>query len=1098
MYLKKLEIFGFKSFAEKTLLEFQPGITAVVGPNGCGKSNIFDSIRWVLGEQSMKELRGAAREDVIFNGTQTNPALGMCEVSLTFSNESRALPVEYDEVTVSRRLYRSGESQYLLNKTIVRLRDVQELFMGTGVGAEAYSLLPQGKVDMVVSAKPEERRSILDEASGITKYKAKKREALNKLKDTDNNLLRLNDIVTEVKRQIASSERQANKARRYKEKFDKLKAMDIFYARFQRDDWARRTTSINERLSGLAERERVFTQEIEAVSSQLTDRINAVGELDQIVSDSRARIIKLDGQIDLNRRQIEFGQERVATLDSEAQRMAAQKDQLTGRCQVHQEKIDDVLREISQISQRAQTQAEELRTRKAGLTVLEEAVGAAQEEIGKNEERSLGLAEAQVASRNAVTDIVKETQGALARQRRLEIERDKVDQEYAQIVEKGNAAAAQINILEAELSRIQVERSRQLADLNEWREQSVMLKNALDAEEKKRIFLRSQREFIERMNEQYTDMPDAVVEGRLIASLPPGEQKTGILGKIKSVQPIVSQDMRDAIEGNWNVEPRTLYEIDCEMKFVELDLGQIDLRIDEISRKIEALTEQMEIVTAQVASQEDRVGAVEAALREQETNCSVLRSQKQEIEHQALKIQEEIALIASEMSDAQTAIQSAHQKEAAAQDRLLSVEQAIRDCRDAIKAKQAWISLKMEEKEQIAVGIAQLETEIQSVQAKLQSLALNEKTFSDALANAVQEIAAIAAQLQTQEGKRLEYETEMESAATQIDAIGEDKDRAQAELNEYLMNKEELGLQINSARAQMNSLQEEIDALKQERHEFQLDQQKAAFGEKGIKDRIAQAYKVDIDDAAVEDLRPEVRALISTLDAAQMENFACELEDLRRQCEAFGPVNLVAIDEYEELKQRFEFLTKQQADLLEAKSQLMSTITKINRSTRQMFMDTFTRVSEEFRIYFRMLFGGGEAELVLLDPENVLESGIDIIARPPGKKLQNISLLSGGEKTLTAIALIFGVFKVNPSPFCVLDEIDAALDESNVGRFSGLLKEFAKISQFIVITHNKKTMSGADAMYGVTMPETGISRIVSVKFSPAEVIAEARAVAAAA
>jgi chromosome segregation protein len=289
--------------------------------------------------------------------------------------------------------------------------------------------------------------------------------------------------------------------------------------------------------------------------------------------------------------------------------------------------------------------------------------------------------------------------------------------------------------------------------------------------------------------------------------------------------------------------------------------------------------------------------------------------------------------------------------------------------------------------------------------------------------------------------------------------------------------KEDAARRINAMRSNMRSFEEELDGLKQQAYQQQLNGQELSYGEKGIIDRLTQTYKIDINNVPEEVTQQDLGGL-----SADSEEFVQTLEELRKQCDSFGSVNLVAIEEYEELKQRFEFLTKQQVDLLEAKSHLMNTIQKINRSTRQMFMETFTKVSEEFRIYFRMLFGGGDAELILLDPENVLESGIDIIARPPGKKLQNISLLSGGEKTLTAIALIFGVFKVNPSPFCVLDEIDAALDESNVGRFSFLLKEFANISQFIVITHNKKTMSGSNVMYGVTMPETGISRVVSVKF----------------
>ncbi|MCK5213991.1 MAG: hypothetical protein KAR05_01400, partial [Candidatus Omnitrophica bacterium] len=401
-----------------------------------------------------------------------------------------------------------------------------------------------------------------------------------------------------------------------------------------------------------------------------------------------------------------------------------------------------------------------------------------------------------------------------------------------------------------------------------------------------------------------------------------------------------------------------------------------------------------------------------------------------------------------------------------------------------IKEKQSWISSQAKKREETTVSIAQLETEVSSVEDRRISHIDNLSIHTETLDGSLDEIKNIEEEFIELGEKKEQFQTEIGSLQIKIEELKDQKTFLVGELKKFEMEKKEVATRIESVRSEMSQLDQKIDDNKNTIHAREMNEQEIVFKEKEIKDRLMQAYKIDWETYIVamnspEETKEEGSAPEVTVNQAETE---AEIERLRKRCDSFGSVNLVAIEEYEELKERFEFLTRQQSDLISAKESLHQTIRKINRQTRQMFMDTFTKVSEEFRIYFRMLFGGGDAQLIIVDPDNVLESGIDIIARPPGKKLQNISLLSGGEKTLTAIALIFGVFKVNPSPFCVLDEIDAALDESNVGRFSYLLQDFAKIAQFIVITHNKKTISSADVLYGITMQETGVSRVVSVKF----------------
>lgn len=1134
MYFKKLEIFGFKSFADKTVLNLEPGITAVVGPNGCGKSNVFDSIRWVLGEQSVKELRGASMEDVIFNGTQSKPALGFAEVSLTFSNEARMLDIEYDEVTVTRRLFRSGESEYLLNKTKVRLKDIQELLMGTGMGTQAYSMVQQGKVDRVVSAKPEERRAIFDEASGITKYKAKKREALNKLKDTENNLLRINDIVIEVKRQIASIERQANKARKYKVEYERLQGLEVRYAKTQLMTFTDRKSEIEAKLSSIRQRKQEIEQKINALSDQLTNQLNYLDEVEQKINAVRSEEIKLEGQIDINNKQIVFNQERIENIETNASKISEQKEQLKSRCAQQQEKIEDVKESVRIVEQMLVAGENQLNEKRETLIGLQKAIDEAKNKIKSDEEKILNLTSKQVSIRNVLTDVMKDMQGALARKRRLEFENTKVSSERQEVEEKLSSIQGQISSIRESIDLVSEEKRKQKALFSQQLNVRRRLEATIQEQEKRKMFLISQKDFIEKMHAQYEDMPDPVVEGRLLTQMAPEEHHTGIIGKVKSVKLASGGSIFQSLKDKFgNAEAGQLYEIICETKFIELDPQQISTRISEISSQVEFLISRRDNVDVMLKNQENICERLENEIQAKEKAFSVLSAQKQDILSEEKKLDGELELIDGELIEVKEQLVQIKKKEDEQNYELDTINQEINWCQNDIKDKQTDISNKQHVREGVTVNIAQLETEMQSNRDKLKSQQSNYSMFVETLDGWLEEIKKIDDEVVQQLEKKEKYVLENQQLDAVVGQLKEKKGSLDGVLQGHESEKQEASQMVHSVRAEVRSLENEDESLQQEVHDIQMNEQELTFNVKGIKDRLIQSYSIDIDsyqepeevseevvaeegvsaesaevsvnegetseqvsnenagiqEAAEELLAaiplPATRAVKQKAEEVPMtiEEMEAEIEKLQKRCKGFGSVNLVAIEEYEELKKRFEFLTSQQADLLEAKAQLMSTIGKINRSTRQLFMDTFTKVSEEFRIYFRMLFGGGEAQLILQDPDNVLESGIDIIARPPGKKLQNISLLSGGEKTLTAIAMIFGVFKVNPSPFCVLDEIDAALDESNVGRFSYLLKEFSKIAQFVVITHNKKTISCADVMYGVTMPETGVSKLVSVKFA---------------
>ncbi len=1112
MYFKKLEIFGFKSFADKTVLNFEPGITAIVGPNGCGKSNVFDAIRWGLGEQSIRELRGTVKEDVIFHGTDTKPSLGFAEVSLTFSNTQRILPIEYDEVTITRRLFRSGESEYLINKTVVRLKDIQELLMGTGIGEEAYSLIQQGNVDLIVNAKPEERRVLLDEASGITKYKAKKKEALSKLKDTENNLLRVNDIVGEIKRQISSIERQAKKARRYKEEFEKLKQLEIIFATRQMRAFFMQKDSLNEQMQALKDKESALSAEHERLSTELEAYTDRLADIEQQINNIRTEEVRLDSQIDMANKQIAFNKERIAVLTEEDKKALVRKDELIRQCEIQQGKLEQLRQEYSSLEEGIKEKEVILSERRDELSCLQSSIDTAMAGIKEHEEAILSLASRQVTLRNELTDVMKEIQGALAKKRRLELENEKVMDERRMIEERLTEIKQQRDSLRSEINHLCEQKVSAIELLEEEKENLSEIEQELGILEKKKVFFESQKEFIEKLHTQYEDIPDPVIKGRLITGILPSQEQTGFIGKVTDIKKLGEKQTDILNSCITPIEGGDLYEVICESKFIELDPQQISLKIDTIIKQIHNMHGKREVSSAKIKEQSRIIEGLDIEIIDMEKKLSVLDSQQQDILRETQKLREEIDIVCSEIVEADTIINSARKKEEELNFELDTVTQDIEWKQTDIKDKQEWINLRLKENEQKLITIPQIEKEISALREKLDSFSETQKMFSATLDNLLEEIKQIEDDIVERATKRNGYEKDIELMAEQIEKTMSQKDVLSRSLSDYEQSRVEVGARLESLRSEISILEQELGDVRSQIHECRLAEQEVVFNEKGIKDRLKQVYKIDldeeiseavdgqennetilIDDSVDNNIRigndvasgDSVVRAISEHEAYlwEMDKLQMEIERLRKRCDSFGNVNLVAIEEYEQLKERFEFFTKQQSDLLESRSRLMATIKKINRSTREMFMDTFTKVNEQFRVYFRTLFGGGDGQLVLLDPENVLESGIDIVARPPGKKTQNISLLSGGEKSLTAIALIFGVFKVKPSPFCVLDEIDAALDESNVDRFSYLLKDFSKIAQFIVITHNKKTIAKADVLYGITMQERGVSRVVSVKFS---------------
>ncbi len=988
------------------------------------------------------------------------------------------LPTEYDEVTVTRRLFRSGESEYLLNKTIVRLKDILELFMGTGIGAEAYSLVQQGRVDLIVSAKPEDRRVIIDEAAGITKYKSKKREALSKLQDTENNLLRINDIILEVKRQIASLERQANKARKYKEEFEKLKTFEVKLARHQLGDFLSQGTQIQKLQEELILQETKLNEEMNHFNGVINQENGITEELNRKISAIHAEEMKLENQIEIANNQIGFNTERLQGIQNDDDRLGQQRQQLLERCRLQQEKIQSLNEALSALRDTTVKNTQLFAEKQQSLLTIAETIQGTKDSIKQEEEKILSLTARQITFNNDLTEVMKEFQGFLARKRRLDLENEKVIMEKDQVDNRLKGILESVNGCVNQISDLKVQQESKNQSIAALRSRQTAVEQTIEDLERKKLFLKSQKEFIEDLKIQYHDISDPAVEGMLLSSIPMDKNK-GIIGKVKAVNAVDPQRMASIKAHFPGLSAESLYEIICETKFIELDPQKIADKIEELSRDIDIQVKEKENIFLEAKTQEDIVSSISRIIHELERELSSYEAQKNNILEESNKLVSELDIVSREIREARSAMAALKEKEDGLSKQLEVVGQEIHICRGQIKESQELIAAKSQEREDTTVSIAHLETEIEMNLETEKTQNENLTMFAEAVVSAESEIKILDQEAINNVAKRQEIEKENEVIESKIQEITQSKDALKGSVAGYEMQKKEVAARLSKVHGDIAALQKQIEDLKVKLHNFQMKNQELSFSEKSIKDRLLQTYRINFDELSpepVSQIEPEESQPFNS------EQLLAEIEQLRRRCESFGSVNLIAIDEFDELKQRFEFLAKQQSDLLTAKEALHDTITKINRTTRQLFLDTFTKVSEEFRIYFRMLFGGGEAQLLLVDPENVLESGIEIIARPPGKKLQSISLLSGGEKTLAAIALIFGVFKVRPSPFCILDEIDAALDESNVGRFGYLLKDFSKIAQFIVITHNKKTIANANVMYGITMQETGISKIVSVKF----------------
>ena len=1061
MYFKKLELIGFKSFCDKTTLNFEPGITAVVGPNGCGKSNIFDSIRWVLGEQSAKSLRGSEMLDVIFNGTDTKEPLSMAEVSLTFDNTSRFFNVDHPEVLITRRLFRSGESEYLLNKATVRLKDILDILLGTGIGAESYSIIAQGKIDLVLSSRPEDRRIVFDEASGISKYKAQKRETTRKLDETEQNLLRVNDIVTEVKRQIGSLERQANKARRYKEIFEELKLKEIDQAVLDKKNLLQEKDELIVKLGDLGKEELALVELVAQQEEKIANRQSELKGLEEAMMEARSQMLNLENSLVRNNEHINFNQQRIAELAQNCDLLNGQIEQARAKLIQDELKLQQVQEEYSSLKENIASKQSVLDQKEAEINKLGAAIKNSLEVIAESKRLILDLEGAISNIHNEIGNFNSKHQVFLARKKRLEIEKAKVYEEKAitdetlkKVIQDLVGIRALVDEFRNKISDVKTSLQQEAQNLEAINKEITDLGN-------QKITLVSHKEFLEKLKSKYDDIGETL-NAVIYLDKAPSESLTGLVVKIQNQDFSVSQD---------NAAGKASFKISGEAKPIELDTQKIDEKILRIEESLGELRNKMILRQACITELTKMSFDLEQELRNHEITLANKESNAQATQEQFDRIKEEEDVIVMELTDVAREIAAIEQNLAIFGEQLLGFNNQERLKRDLIGQEEDLISLNSKAREEVLVLITQTKTEIEALNKRFSSDEATLKILNESYA---QDKASLD-NIQRQISEALERQDALKLEITQCQVANKEAEvliiQKQSVFSEVESKYNEVSGGTSGLVKKIEADRKILDQIKNRLHELAMQDKDLDYRYTTLKERMLAAYKVELD---LENA-PEKELDYSGL--------AGEIAELKRKLDSCGTVNLVAIEEYDELKKRYDFLIQQQADLAGAKEALHQAILKINRTTKQMFVETFEKVKVEFKNYFRLLFNGGDAQLFLLDENDPLESGIEIICRPPGKKLQNVLLLSGGEKTMSAIALIFAIFKVKPSPFCILDEIDAALDEANVDRFSRVLQEFAKDSQFIVITHNKKTIVNANIMYGITMEQSGVSKIVSVKLS---------------
>jgi chromosome segregation protein len=1197
MRLEKIVLDGFKSFADKTEFAFDSSITGIVGPNGCGKSNVVDAVKWVLGEQSVKSLRSDQMADVIFSGSGSRKPVATAEVSLILSNRdgngTGRLPIDADQVQISRRIYKSGESEYRINSKICRLKDIRELFMDTGVGTRAYSIIEQGQIEQLVSASKTDRRAVFEEAAGISKYKVHKKEALRKLERTEQNLLRLADILGEVQKQLRSVKLQAGKARSYLQYTQRLKELQVTYSLVE---YAKNDAELKERKSALAK----LQEQLAQVAGELAKNDTLVSKLGEQKIEAEHKLSRIDNSLVSIQSKIEQQLQRIEFLRTRIEELRQRKVSASQR-------IEELQGQKNALAENLSRHKCELESCESVLKEKNRAIDQVQEALREISATSLALQAELEDNKSGIIDIVRRTAQFHNEIQSVSVYRNNLTSQKDRLASRAENARAEIEKLladkaqhKARLDDIEKVLSELHRSLESKRSDAEGLDSAIAAEGKRladsketRSALTGELAILTDMEKKREGIGSGVKSILRNQSAENGQLDyvQGILAEIIAADFEYANAVEAALEGKTDAvvinsaaglltDTKTIEKLDGRVNFVPLDrigpfvdtqdfsglpcvkgrlaeflkydskyaplvwnlLGSV-IVVESVDAALQ-LAKNMpagyrfvslegELVSADGTMVLGPLGKA-AGLISRKSRLRQLQDTISNITSEITVLQEHIernnqvkAHLEKLCKDLRTAIYEANTEKMQATSKLGVIEQGIKQLSQEQPLIAGEIDL-LEEQivesvqkeydskqklQEIEVVNQQRSARIKELEAKYAQVKTQQQSQTDRLTDLKVAIGQITEQAKALKQIIASLESQMqanriaaETAQAEIQTCGQHLAEAERDILNCEAAVSELFVQKEENQKSSKLLYEEIEKLTEEQKRIEelvrlkgaeKTQIESAIGELKIELSQLELKRQSLVEKVQQELQIDLAEAYKDYTAQQVDwdMIREEIADLRGKIERLGNVNVDAIAEQEGLEKRHEFLSSQVEDLNKSKAQLQQLISRLNKNSREKFSQTFEQIRVHFQQIFRKLFGGGRADIVLEDSQDILEAGIEVVSRPPGKETRTISLLSGGEKSMTAIALLFAIFKTKPSPFCFLDEIDAALDEANNERFNLLLRDFVKDSQFIIITHSKRTMSIAEELFGITMQTQGVSKKIGVRFDQFDVEPEAAAVA---